>query len=492
MRILIFHGRLAHLTGGEVNTRDWALGLKARGHKVVIFSVVPGPLAEQIRNAGVPVVDDPALVSDAPDVMLGAGINDAVSVLARFPEVPTIQVAQIWDHWNSIPCPLPQVVLHAAVDELNAEMLINEFGVARDRVRVVHNAVDTGRLSARTQALPARPARALVFVKQDGPYVEAVRTACAERKIVADCVGYPIGRPIDEPLAVIRDYDLVVGAARTALEGAVAGAAVLVADHRGLAGLLTTANLDRFRVHNFGREVLTRPLDGATIGAEIDGYDPVDAARVASALGAEATLDRQLDRWESLFAEAIDRFRRSPPSAEESRRALSAYLARHLPRPAAGDPSPRHERFGQIATVQERLSALERELTRVSGLEAELARVPGIEKELTRLSALEGELGRVSALEAGLARLPSIEGDVATKLAALEREMVRVSVLEGQLARVSAIESLPSRVSTIERELASSRTIEAFIERNHSLIRLLRPVAVGLRNILGKWKSSPP
>jgi hypothetical protein len=477
MRILIFHGRLAHLTGGEVNVRDWALGLKARGHRVVIFSVLPGPLAERIRDAGVPVVDDPALVSDAPDVMLGAGINDAVAVLARFPEVPAIQVAQIWEHWNSIPCPLPQVVFHAAVDELNAEMLINEFGVARERVRVVHNAVDTGRLAERLQALPARPARALIFVKQDGPYVEAVRMACAERQIAADCVGYAVGRPVDEPLAVIRDYDLVVGAARTALEGAVGGAAVLVADHRGLAGLLTTANLDHFRIQNFGRELLTRPLDVATIGAEIDAYDPIDAAKVSAALGVEATLDRQLDRWEALFAEAIDRFRRFPPTADESRRALSAYLARHLPRPAAGDLSPRHERFGPIATVHERVSALERELTRVSALEAGLA----------RLSAIAGEMARLSTLEREVARLPAIESEV-TRLSKIELELARVSALERELARLSAVEALLPRMAIVEHEQTASRATQAFIERNLSLIRLirlLRPLAAGLRKILG-------
>ena len=57
MKILIYHGSLSTLTGGEVNTRDWALGLKGRGHKIVIYTVHPGPLAEQIRREGVSIVD---------------------------------------------------------------------------------------------------------------------------------------------------------------------------------------------------------------------------------------------------------------------------------------------------------------------------------------------------------------------------------------------------------------------------------------------------
>src|SRR5207244_10075213 len=136
---------------------------------------------------------------------------------------------------------------------------------------------------------------------------------------------------------------------------------------------------------------------------------PLDAAKVWAALAADATLDRQLDRWESLFAEAIDRFRRSPPPADESRRALSAYLARHLPRPAEGEPSPRHARFGQIKTMHERLSALEGELARLPALEAGLARLAVIEGELARLPALEAGLARLSVIESELARLPAVE-----------------------------------------------------------------------------------
>ena len=87
MRIIIFHGRLTLPTGGEVNTRDWSLGLKARGHRVVVFTVYPGPLAEQIRNSGIAVVDNPSSISDAPDIMFGAGINDVATLVARFPEM---------------------------------------------------------------------------------------------------------------------------------------------------------------------------------------------------------------------------------------------------------------------------------------------------------------------------------------------------------------------------------------------------------------------
>src|SRR5215475_8047516 len=99
MRIIVYVSQLSNLTGGEVNSRDWALGLKARGHKVAVYTPMPGALAEVVRKAGIVVADDPALVNDPPDVMFGSGINEIVALLARFPETPAIQVSQQWDEW---------------------------------------------------------------------------------------------------------------------------------------------------------------------------------------------------------------------------------------------------------------------------------------------------------------------------------------------------------------------------------------------------------
>src|SRR5207244_7856148 len=138
-------------------------------------------------------------------------------------------------------------------------LLTNEFGVLRERVRIVHNSVNLAQMPARKNALPTVPLRAAVIVKEQSDYVETVRAACASRNIGVDCFGYPAGRPLENPLATMTDYDIVIGSARIALEGAAAGAAVVVADHRGLAGMLTTKNLYRFRDNNFGRELLTHP-----------------------------------------------------------------------------------------------------------------------------------------------------------------------------------------------------------------------------------------
>jgi predicted nucleic acid-binding Zn-ribbon protein len=501
MRILIFHGRLTSLTGGEVNTRDWALALKARGHRVVIFSVYPGPLAEQIRNAGIAVVDNPSSISDTPDIMFGTGVNDVATLLARFPGVPAVQVAQIWDHWNAYPCPLPQIVLHVAVDELNAEMLVNEFGVPRERVRIVHNAVDVARLPPRRNPLPPRPARALVLVKQDHAYIKTLQAVCAQRAIEVDFVGHPLGRPIDDPLAAMAHYDLVIGSARTALEGAVAGAAVVVADHRGLAGMLTSANLDHFRRNNFGREVLTHPLDAAGIGAEIDRYDAADAALVAEALRREATLDRQIERLEAILAEAVALFQRDPPSAEDAQKALASYLAQHLPRPAAGDPAPRHVRFPPNPWIDEKLAGIEK---RLSALPDQLAAMEGQLAE--RLSGLEQRLSVAAGQIAETDRRLSAAGEAATGMdqrlsaaaeAATGMDQRLSAAAEGIAATdqrlstaVEAIAATEQRLSSATHDIAAADRRSAAMAEDISAINQRLTAAVAGLAAVDQWVAS--
>jgi hypothetical protein len=452
MRIVVFNSPMIYLSGGQVNARDWTLGLKARGHKVTLFALVAGPLAEEVRQAGVSVISDPALMADKPDVLFGYGLNDLIALIARFPDVPAVQVSQQWSHWEHFPCPLPQVVLHIAVDDINAEMLVNEFGIAREQVRLIYNAVDMSRLPARHRVLPAKPERALVFVKANTPYLDAVRRACVVRNIVPEFIGYPVGRPHPNPLAEIVNTDLVIGTARTAIEGAVGGAAVLVADQRGMAGLVTMATLQHFRANNFGREILTMPLDEDTLGSEIDAYNAEDATNVSKFMRQNASLDTHIDQIEAALLDAVDRFQL--PDTENHRKALSTYLALHLPR---GDElSPRHERS-------------------LSGFNV-VHRVPGLAE---RLDAAEKLATTVNDQFAARDRQFAAADQRLTKL----EQWQKVSD-----ERLTAADQQAQRLATSDERLAE---LEAKFLRNEPLIRMLRPFAMYARKLPWLRKSRP-
>lgn len=65
LRVLITNRILANRTGTELYVRDVAAGLLARGHRPVVYTPLPGRVAEEIRAATIPVVDDLARVGAA-------------------------------------------------------------------------------------------------------------------------------------------------------------------------------------------------------------------------------------------------------------------------------------------------------------------------------------------------------------------------------------------------------------------------------------------
>src|SRR5205085_213476 len=294
------------------------------------------------------------------------------------------------------------------------------------------------------------------------PFVEAVREACAQRNVAVEFFGYPISRPLQDPLAAMSECDVVIGAARTAIEGAVAGAGVVVADHRGVAGYLTTEKLGFLRRHNFGIAALTQPPTAEAIGAALDEYDPDNAAEVGRILRSEASLDRQLELLESIFAEAIELFRDMPPPPEDSRRALASYLGKHLPRPAEGDPSPRHARFMAGVSPADRMTAMENRI-------AEMERRTGA-TEPAHSPAESPEINQKGAADQQLNELLSAERDayarqIAEMRAGFEAERTAFAARIHELIATATAEERSLRIAAEERSLRLAAESAAAEER---------------------------
>jgi hypothetical protein len=107
-----------------------------------------------------------------------------------------------------------------------------------------------------------------------------------------------------------------VATARAAKEAIAAGCAVVVCDHRGFAGLVTTDVVDEWRRYNFGRRVLTQPTTGDRLDDAFARYDPNDAARVSAAVRAQDGLDAHIDRLEAVYASILDGAATDDPAAD--------------------------------------------------------------------------------------------------------------------------------------------------------------------------------
>ena len=327
MRVLITNHTLDWRAGSELYVRDVALGLLRRGHQPVAFSTRLGAVAEELRAATIPVVDDLLRLAAPPDLIHGHHHLETTIAMLHFPGVPVVSFCHGWLPWEECPPVSPRIRRYVAVDEVCHERLVAEHGIASDRIDTVLNFVDLARFRPRGP-LPPRPARALVFSNRAGEasQLPAVRAACSELGIELEVAGAGSGRVLDRPEEVLPGFDLVFAKGRAALEALAVGAAVVVCDAHGLGPMVTTDALARLRALNFGVRLLPRRLERSAVVEEIGRYDPVDAAAVCARVRDEAGLETALDRIEAIYRRALATppFGDASPAAEW--RAASRYL----------------------------------------------------------------------------------------------------------------------------------------------------------------------
>jgi hypothetical protein len=354
-RVLIATIALTAGTGTAVYTRDLALALLRRGHLPIVYASQSGPLAEELRHATIPVVDDLDAVAAPPDVIHGHHQLETLAALTRFPGVPALFVCHDGLTWHSIPPVGPRIGLYVAVDRNCRDRMILEHAIPEQSIHVLTNPVDLRRF-ARRSPLPRKPRRALVFSNNasEQTWVKPIRTACESRGIALEIAGSAANRPIDRPEDVLPRYDLVFAKARCAIEALAVGAAVIVCDAQGLAGLVTTSSLEAMRQLNFGARTLRRTITADHVGEEIDRYDPADAAAACDMIRASADIDLLVDQYVDLYDELCAKPAGHGDEMLAVSRSLSrmaAHLYAHIGTERAAKPGVLRRLFRRLAKV---------------------------------------------------------------------------------------------------------------------------------------------
>jgi glycosyltransferase involved in cell wall biosynthesis len=328
LSVLLTNNTLSHFGGTERYLRDVAVTLLRRGHRPVAYSVLTGPVAEDLRQATVPVIDDITRLAEPPDVIHGHHHIETLIAACAFPGVPIVHFCHGWVPWEEMPLRHPAIRRYVAVDEVCLDRLVREEGIPAERVDLVLNFVDLARFQPRAP-LPSRPARALVFsnlATHDG-YVRTIAAACEAANISLDVVGGSVGNASAAPETVLPEYDVVFAKARSALEAMAVGCAVVLADAAGCGPLVTPALFDRLRKHNFGIRELQHPHDVAWYADQIADYSAHDAAVIRDRVRAEADLESAVDRLLAIYDAAMH----TEMSAGDPQAAAAAHLQRIAP-----------------------------------------------------------------------------------------------------------------------------------------------------------------
>lgn len=350
LRVLFTNTFFRNYSGSELYVRDVALALRQRGHWPIIYSPRLGALAEELRQAGVPVADDLRSV-EAPDLIHGQHHLECMTALARYPGVPVIYFCHGVTPWATPPRQ-PRIRRYVAVSDYVRQWLLDEHRLPAEKVSVIYNFVNLERFRPRGP-LPPRPERALIFSNQARAdnYAGVVQAACAAQGLAVDIVGLANGNPCTRPETLLGRYDLVFARGRCALESLATGAAVICCDTEGAGPLVTSKNQAELRRRNLGKSILTRPITVAALTEEILRYDRVDAHEVSVRVRAEAGLEAAVDRLLATYAQVLAEWAEAGAGDPDTEaKALAAYLG-WLSVTASGPTT------AQLAAVQSQLHA---------------------------------------------------------------------------------------------------------------------------------------
>ena len=158
--VLLTNNALGDRAGSETYVRDVALALLRRGHQPVAFSLVLGSIADELRRATIPVVDDLERLGSPPDIIHGHHHLETLIAALTFPDVPIVHFCHGWVPWEELPLKHPSIRRYVAVDEVCLDRLVREEGISPDRVTLLLNFVDLERFIRRAAASAAPRARA--------------------------------------------------------------------------------------------------------------------------------------------------------------------------------------------------------------------------------------------------------------------------------------------------------------------------------------------
>ena len=137
MRVLLTNNTLNERAGSELYVRDIALALLRLGHQPVAYSTRLGAVAEDLRTATVPVIDDLAQLAVAPDIIHGHHHLDAITAMLRFPHVSAVYFCHGWMPWEEMAPRFPTIQLYVAIDDLCVERLQCVHGIAPQGKRIL-------------------------------------------------------------------------------------------------------------------------------------------------------------------------------------------------------------------------------------------------------------------------------------------------------------------------------------------------------------------
>jgi hypothetical protein len=394
LRILLSNHHLQVRAGSELYTWELASALQQQGHDVRVFTLLPGPLVDEMRAQGLVVHgpdDTAALRAFRPQVLhvhhgpclwsLGALGLDCPMIFSSLGVLPPHEAAP--NSWAGVAFGV------AVSEEVRHRLGATPFGRSVP-LRLSRNWYDDRGWSPAPATAPREVRRIAVVSNHLSVPLQAHLEALQQLDGVTwTHFGLPHASTEIRP-ELLAGFDAVITIGRTALLAAAVGRPCLLLDVHGCDGLMAPERLEAQASVNFsGRLTRHQPTFDELRQLLLADAPRVDVAGVQGAMIRDYRLTARASEWAALYGEAIASPNRLDTEASAEYRPLAELYG------AALEES--RLRAQQVRSLEAEARRLRDELARVQA-ETEQLRAPASEESrlrAQRVSALEAEAWRL-------------------------------------------------------------------------------------------------
>jgi hypothetical protein len=309
LRILLTNNTLKDRAGSELVILELAKELRRRGHKPIAYSLVHGPVAQELNMAGIPTINNLEILKEAPDIIHGQHNIEAMSAMLFFSDTPAIYVCHGWFPWEEFPPIFSNIKKYVAVGLITKERIITSCRVNESDVTIIPNWVDLKRYTKKNRVL-SKPKSAAIFsnsVRSDSQYANLIRSACAINGIhQVDIVGKGAGNETKNPEILIKEYDLIFAVGRSAIEAISMGCAVILSDLHGAGEMVMPENFDKVEGNISLASLDAGNLNEAYITSQILKYDQNKIMDVCNLIRSTRNMENSIDKYEDIYYDAIE------------------------------------------------------------------------------------------------------------------------------------------------------------------------------------------
>lgn len=260
MRIVLGTHDFSSFAGTETYTHTLAVELQRLGHEAIVYASTVGPIADQAREQGIPVIDRLEGLPPTCDAVVSQDTSTAFVLTKRFPGAVRLQVVHSDYHALQSPPQLDGVC--DAVVVLNDRVRRHVESLAHHPPIVrLGQPVDLRRFRGQREGQEQRTNRVLILGNYlHGPIAEVVTGACRDAGLEPVQAGVHTA-PTATPEQLMADVDVVIGLGRCVIEAMACHRAAYVFGVMGSDGWVTPDSYPALEADGFAGSATTRCVD---------------------------------------------------------------------------------------------------------------------------------------------------------------------------------------------------------------------------------------